>query len=71
MAIQDEMYKMIVDEIDKTLSDGKEKVLVDFSKAKKVAKSLTELCVDTKHEPDSLADDYIVNIKNICNYKES
>ena len=67
MAIQDEMYKMIVDEIDKKLSEGKEKVFVDYKKAKLVAKSLTDLCAQVKHEEGSLADDYVVNIKNICN----
>ena len=67
MAIQDEMYKMIIEEIDKTVSEGREKVIVDFEKAKLVAKSLTDLCVQTKHEEGSLADDYVVNIKNICN----
>ena len=67
MAIQDEMFRMIVEEIDKTTSEGREKVIVDVKKAKLVAKALTELCVETKHEPASLADDYVVKIKNICN----
>lgn len=65
MAIQDEMYKMIEKEIDLVVSEGREKVLVDIDKAKKVAKMLTELSVD-KSEPDSLVNPYMANIKNIC-----
>ena len=66
MAIQDEMYKMIQQEIDLVVKDGREKVLVDVGKAKKVAKMLTELSVD-KSEADSLVNQYMANIKNICN----
>ncbi len=65
MAIQDEMYKMIQQEIDLVVKEGREKVLVDVEKAKKVAKMLTELSVD-KAEADSLMNQYIANIKNIC-----
>ena len=67
MTIQDEMYRMIVEEIDKTISEGNEKVIVDYKKAKLVAKSLTELCVEAKHEPESLADDYIVKPYSLPN----
>jgi len=66
MAIQDEMYKMIQQEIDLVVKDGREKVLVDVGKAKKVAKMLTELSVD-KSEAESLVNQYMANIKNICN----
>lgn len=66
MAIQDEMYKMIVQEIDLVVREGREKVLVDIDKAKLVAKMLTELSVD-KAEAESLVNQYMANIKNICN----
>ena len=66
MAIQDEMYKMIEQEIDLVVKEEREKVLIDIGKAKKVAKMLTELSVD-KSEADSLVNQYMANIKNICN----
>ena len=66
MAIQDEMFKMIQQEIDLVVKEGREKVLVDVGKAKKVAKMLTELSMD-KSEADSLVNQYMANIKNICN----
>lgn len=66
MAIQDEMYKMIAQEIDFVVKEEREKVLVDIKKAKKVAKMLTELSVE-KTEADSLVNQYMANIKNICN----
>ena len=66
MTIQDEMYKMIEQEIDLVVKEEREKVLVDIGKAKKVAKMLTELSVD-KSEADSLVNQYMANIKNICN----
>ena len=66
MAIQDERYKMIEQEIDLVVKEEREKVLVDIGKAKKVAKMLTELSVD-KSEADSLVNQYMANIKNICN----
>jgi hypothetical protein len=66
MAIQDEMYKMIAKEIDLVVKEEREKVLVDIKKAKKVAKMLTELSVE-KAEADSLINQYLANIKNICN----
>ena len=66
MAIQDEMYKMIAQEIDLAVQEGREKVIVDISKAKKVAKMLTELSVE-KSEADSLVNQYMAQIKNICN----
>lgn len=66
MAIQDEMYKMIAQEIDLVVKEEREKVLVDIKKAKEVAKMLTELSVE-KIEADSLVNQYMANIKNICN----
>ena len=66
MAIQDEMYKMIAQEIDLVVKEEREKVLVDINKAKKVAKMLTELSME-KTEADSLVNQYMANIKNICN----
>lgn len=65
MAIQDEMYKMIEKEINQTVKEGREKVLVDIDKAKLVAKMLTELSVD-RAEPASLVNQYMAGIKNIC-----
>ena len=64
MAIQDEMYKMIAQEIDLVVKEEREKVLVDIKKAKEVAKMLTELSVE-KTEADSLVNQYMANIKNI------
>ena len=66
MAIQDEMYKMIAQEIDLVVKEEREKVLVDIKKAKEVAKMLTELSVE-KSEAESLVNQYMANIKNICN----
>ena len=66
MAIQDEMYKMIAQEIDLVVKEEREKVLVDIKKAKEVAKMLTELSLE-KAEADSLVNQYMANIKNICN----
>jgi len=66
MAIQDEMYKMIAQEINLVVKEEREKVLVDIKKAKEVAKMLTELSVE-KAEADSLVNQYMANIKNICN----
>lgn len=65
MAIQDEMYKLIENEINQTVKEGREKVLVNVDKAKLVAKMLTELSVD-KAEPESLVNQYMASIKNIC-----
>lgn len=64
MAIQDEMYKAIEKEIDQTVESGTEKVSVNFEKAKEVAKMLTDLSTSVG---DALTNQYIANIKNICN----
>lgn len=66
MAIQDEMYKMIQQEIDLAVKEERERVLVDIDKAKQVAKMLTQLSVE-KSEAESLVNQYMANIKNICN----
>lgn len=65
MSIQEEMYKAIETEIDRTVAAGKEKVIVNNDKAKKVARMLTELSV-SKADAESLVNQYIANIKNIC-----
>ncbi|WOC51863.1 hypothetical protein BPO_1216 [Bergeyella porcorum] len=64
MAIQDEMYKMIVKEINQAKEDGKLDDL-DVEKVKQVAKMLTDLSTD-KNEAEQLVNQYIANIKNIC-----
>jgi seryl-tRNA synthetase len=66
MAIQDEMYKAIEQEIDKTIAEGREKVMVKYERAKEVAKMLTELSTDKK-DADTLTNQYIARIRNICN----
>lgn len=66
MAIQDEMYKAIEQEIDKTIAEGREKVIVKYDRAKEVAKMLTELSTD-KRDADTLTNQYIARIRNICN----
>ena len=66
MAIQDEMYKAIEQEIDKTIAEGREKVIVKYERAKEVAKMLTELSTD-KRGADTLTNQYIARIRNICN----
>lgn len=65
MAIKDEMYKKIVQEIDENIKMGK----IDISKEKKlksVAKMLTELSVDETKEADNLVAQYISQIKILC-----
>ena len=66
MAIQDEMFKAIEKEIDQTLEAGAEKVSVNLEKAKAVAQKLTDLSTHSG-DADSLTNQYIANIKNICN----
>ena len=65
MSIQEEMYKAIEAEIERTVKAGKEKVIVNNSKAKSVARMLTELSL-SKTDADSLVNEYISKIKNIC-----
>jgi len=66
MAIQDEMYRLIEQEINQTVEAGKERLIVNYDKAKQVARMLTSLSTDTS-DSDSLTNQYIANIKNICN----
>lgn len=66
MAIQDEMFKLIEKEINQTIEKGKEVRTVDIDKAKEVAKMLTSLSTDLA-DADTLTNQYIANIKNICN----
>lgn len=66
MAIQDEMYKLIEQEINQTVEARKEKVIVDYEKAKNVAQMLTDLSTDI-NDADSLTNQYIAQIKIICN----
>ncbi|ROT13591.1 hypothetical protein EEL48_08750 [Muribaculaceae bacterium Isolate-102 (HZI)] len=66
MAIEDEMFRLIEEEISSTLEQGKERVIVDESKAKKVARLLTSLSTD-RAEASNLVNQYIAQIKIICN----
>ena len=53
-------------QIDQTVESGTEKVSVNFEKAKEVAKMLTNLSTSVG-DADALTNQYIANIKNICN----
>jgi hypothetical protein len=66
MAIQDEMYKLIEREINQTVEADKQVRNVNYEKAKEVARMLTSLSTETS-DADSLTNQYIANIKNICN----
>ena len=68
MAIKDEMLRQIVSEIDQTVDGGNQKVIVDYDKAKLVAKMLTDLCM-SQVPAENLTNQYIAGIKNICNNK--
>lgn len=65
MAIQDEMYKMIEQEIDYLIEANRFNLVGKEKKAKMVAKMLTELSVDPQ-DADNLVNQYIAQIKNIC-----
>ncbi len=65
MAIQDEMYKMIEKEINQTVAEDRQNIIVDYDKAKIVAKMLTELSTE-RENADSLVNQYMAQIKNIC-----
>ena len=60
------MYKAIEKEINQTVESGAEKVTVNLKKQKEVAKMLTELSTSVG-DADVLTNQYIANIKNICN----
>lgn len=66
MAIQDEMYRLIEKEISKTVEKDKHVLILDYEKAKQVALMLTYLSTESR-DADELINQYIVNIKNICN----
>ena len=65
MAIQDEMYKKIEQEIDSLILANKFNLVGKENKAKMVAKMLTELSVDPQ-DAENLVNQYIAQIKNIC-----
>lgn len=65
MAIQDEMYKKIEQEINSLIQADKFNLVGKESKAKLVAKMLTELSVDPQ-DAENLVNQYIAQIKNIC-----
>ncbi|OAV73665.1 hypothetical protein Barb6_00043 [Bacteroidales bacterium Barb6] len=69
MEIQDKMYSSIEQEINQTIEAGKERVIVDYDKAKQVAQRLTQLATD-KRDANMLINEYIVSVKNICNSKK-
>ena len=60
------LLKAIEKEINQTVESGAEKVTVNFEKAKEVAKMLTDLSTSVG-DADVLTNQYIANIKNICN----
>jgi hypothetical protein len=68
MAIQDKMYEQIEQEINRTVETGNQVRYVDYDRAKEVARMLTNLSTDTR-DADSLTNQYIANIKNICKSK--
>lgn len=70
MALKDKILEQINAEIDKTLELGREKRDVNIETAKQVAEMLAELSASDSYknkDAQSLSDDYIANIKNICN----
>jgi hypothetical protein len=66
MAIKDEMYKMIVQEIDESVKMEKFNLSLDQKKVKDVAKMLTELSMSPQTS-SALVNQYMAQIKNICN----
>ena len=65
MAIQDEMFKKIEQEIDMLIKADRFNLVGKEDKAKSVAKMLTELSV-SPHDAENLVNQYIAQIKNIC-----
>lgn len=65
MAVKDEMYKMIVQEIEDSIQLEKFNMSLDQDKVKAVAKMLTGLSVD-RSDANMLINQYIAQIKNIC-----
>lgn len=66
MAIQDEMYKRIEQEIDLLIESDKFNLVGKEEKTKDVAKMLTELSVSPQ-DAENLINQYMAQIKNICN----
>ena len=66
MAIKDEMYKMIVQEIDESVKMDKFNLSLDQKKVKDVAKMLTELSMSPQTS-SALVNQYMAQIENICN----
>ncbi len=65
MAIQDEMYKQIEQEIDSLIVADKFNLVGKEEKAKRVAEMLAGLSVDPR-DAENLVNQYIAQIKNIC-----
>ena len=68
MEIEEKMYKLIEQEINQTIAADKQRIIVDYDKAKQVALMLTSLSTYPS-DADSLTNQYIASIKNICNSK--
>ena len=68
MAIQDEMYKKIEQEIDLVIKEGTERVYVDIDKAKLVAKMLSSLSVD-RDAADPGITNFLANINTYMKKK--
>lgn len=66
MDITEQMCHAIEVEIDRTVEIGKQKIYVDYDKAKEVAKMVANLSME-KDNADVLTNQYIARIKNICN----
>ncbi len=56
---------MIEKEINQTVAEDRQNIIVDYDKAKIVAKMLAELSTE-REDADSLVNQYMAQIKNIC-----
>lgn len=65
MAIQDEMFKLIEQEIDTLVAEDRCPLSMNVDKAKQVAKMLTDLSISPS-DAESLTNQYIAGIRNIC-----
>lgn len=65
MAIQNEMYKLIDQEIDNMVEDSRYPYTMKVKVAKEVAKMLTDLSISPS-DAESLTNQYIAGIRNIC-----
>ena len=66
MAIQDEMYKKIEQEINSLINADRFNLVGKEQEVKQVARMLTELSVSPQ-EAESLVNQYMAQIKHICN----